>query len=356
MHKETEITVPLKQYHYWLYNICAVGFAILALRLLGFTLMVLQDDRLKIADYAGIFVLFVCAFLLFRTGWCMFMNNYRSLKITPDTIQLFRWKTNNVLLDTQEVRLFATVQWLYNARVYSCIVLCRYSQEELTQLREQQLQKGVFTRGELPFRKRVAQWQVQFAKEYIARQRFFWQVRSPRKKDIIWIPRETETEILLRQNYPHIPWLQIDNLTFDAYPQPRDQLTVTAEDITVTNQNHARTVLAENVQAIYVCGNQSEVWRFSTVQYIAVLQIPVAELAERELERLNSTPVGKQKAQAYLTIENWQQLLAMRYCRKVVGKGEKEIPFGILIQYSKEREQLLRQFYSQIPWFVDKSF
>lgn len=78
------------------------------------------------------------------------------------------------------------------------------SLSDFTQLREEQLKKGVFSRHELKYRKRRPDWQQKFAEEYLIRQ-CKWAQAFPIFRKILWLPWSEDLLALLQQCYPQAP-------------------------------------------------------------------------------------------------------------------------------------------------------
>lgn len=108
---------------------------------------------------------------------------------------------------------------------YLC--LSGWNVEELAQRRESILQKGVFTRHELPFIKRSPDWEKRLAREYLMNPRKI--LRNP---SILWLPFDPVLVIYLRRMYPQLPYVDLRSggtNPFSMYP---------ANQIPLTNQQY----------------------------------------------------------------------------------------------------------------------
>lgn len=104
----------------------------------------------------------------------------------------------------EEIGMFFAVEWWEKGWV-RILGISRQTPEEITGMRERQLQRGVFTRDELKFRKRDPNWQRTFRQEYLLKRgRLAWLM--PWKKDILWLELTPDNIAMLRYWYPEIPW------------------------------------------------------------------------------------------------------------------------------------------------------
>lgn len=95
--------------------------------------------------------------------------------------------------------------------------------EELVQCRERILQKGLFTRHELPFIKRSPDWEKRLAREYLMNPRKI--LRNP---SIFWLPFDPVLVIYLRRMYPQLPYVDLRSggaNPFSMYPANQIPLT-----------------------------------------------------------------------------------------------------------------------------------
>ena len=104
---------------------------------------------------------------------------------------------------------------------YLCLSI--WDVEELAKRRERVLQKGIFTRHDLPFLKRSAGWQERLAREYLMNPR-----QILRNHPILWLPFDPVLVIYLRRMYPQLPYVDLRSgraNRYSAYPADLIPLT-----------------------------------------------------------------------------------------------------------------------------------
>ena len=93
-------------------------------------------------------------------------------------------------------------------------VLClsRYSFEEMTRMQEARLSRGVFSKHDLPFMKRKANWQDDFAKGYLLHLR-----KSPlnafKKRNVIMLDMHPALQYSIRKMCPQLPYKNLTEIT-----------------------------------------------------------------------------------------------------------------------------------------------
>lgn len=137
---------------------------------------------------------------------------YCYIKADEENIEIFffRWKIRQVPVSQIQVICSTGKDWYRNL----CLSLLPV--EELARRQEEILKKGVFTKTELPFRKRKARWQEQFAGEYLRRPKLldcrFWK-DSP----VLWLYFVPTAVVYLKEQYPHIPYVNVLESTNEKY-------------------------------------------------------------------------------------------------------------------------------------------
>lgn len=151
----------------------------------------------------SIFMALLAAFFLMMGGTGM-MSVMRSVHLVPQGIAVTLWGKTLVRYPIESIGMFFAVQWWQKGWV-RILGISVHTPDKLTQMREDQLRKGIFTRDELKFRKRVPNWQSIFRQEYLLkRAKLAWLM--PWKRDILWLGLVPETVELLRHYYPNTPW------------------------------------------------------------------------------------------------------------------------------------------------------
>lgn len=170
---------------------------------------------------------------------------------------------------------------------YLC--LSGWSLEELAQRREENLQRGLLTRQDLPLLKRNPDWQEHFAKEYLLRSGNF-----SRKIPVLWIPFDPVVAIFLRRLYPQLPFLDLRNPMLGRVgAQPPDRTPFTKERYWVDekgihirgelNHSECRWFPAKEIKTIL------RIDRFTTLSksepaygiYLVASELSLEELAQK---------------------------------------------------------------------------
>lgn len=140
--------------------------------------------------------------LIFHETFCFYSVNFYSDKI------ILKWFGIPVeTIPLSEFKLFCAI----GNDSEDVLCLSRYSIEELAEMNEQKLLRGIFTKHEVDFRKQNANWQTNFAKEYLLRSR-----RSPfgifRKKDFVMFDMHPSLQHALKKTLPQIPYKNLTNV------------------------------------------------------------------------------------------------------------------------------------------------
>lgn len=170
------------------------------------------------------------------------------------------------------------------------LCLCGMNLEELAMQREIILQKGYFSRQDLPFRKRRPGWKERFAREYLLNPKG----RSSQRALLLWLPFDPVLAIYLRRIYPQLPCVDVaEKISWKYSMEPKDQIPYYLEyyradgkGVHILKGNkriELRCIPAESIQTIF------RVDRFSVKKtgdpsissYLVISQRTVKELAQR---------------------------------------------------------------------------
>lgn len=228
--------------------------------------------------------------------------------------------------------------------------------EALARRREEALKKGVFTKDELPFRKRRAGWQERFAKEYLLRPR--WRDCRVRAEDIIiWLNIDIISILYLRSRYPHIPYLNLaDGVTERYCPGEPDLLLGTLNSRVAPDSDGLHIlkrkqqigfVPAEEIQAVFRVDSFISRGRNTSLNtpYLIVSTLSVEEIAQR-----GEKVWGKKWRKPLIAaLPQAQEVGASVYLEQAILFGslkEKLYP----IYYTRSYEQKLRQSFPNAQW------
>lgn len=144
------------------------------------------------------------ALVFLLLGGFQLLHLVKKVHLVPQGIAVTLWGRTLVRYPIEEIGMFFAVEWWEKGWVRH-LGISTQTPEQFTQIREKELQKGVFTRDELKFRKRVPYWQQIFRQEYLLkRAKMAWAI--PWKWDILWLDLTPDTLATLRHFYPQVPW------------------------------------------------------------------------------------------------------------------------------------------------------
>jgi len=232
--------------------------------------------------------------------------------------------------------------------------------EELAHRREEKLEKGVFSRQDLPFRKRRAGWQERFAKEYLLKPK--WRDCRVRTEDpIIWLNIDIVSILYLRNRYPYVPYLNLTDGVAERYcPGEPDLLLGTlnsrvAPDLDglhiLKKKQQIGFVPAEEIKAVFRIDSFYSRGRYTSlnIPYLIVSTLPVEEVA-RQVEKLW---IKKWRKPLIAALPQAQKVGASVYLEQAILYGSVK---GKLypMYYTRSNEQKLRQSFPHARW-VDVS-
>ena len=242
---------------------------------------------------------------------------------------------------------------------YRNLCLSLLSVEELACCREEILKKGVFTKTELPFRKRKAGWQEEFAGEYLQQPKLrdckFWK-DSP----AIWLSFAPAAVIYLKAQYPHIPYVNVFEcinekygyMDCDVMPNSFNlRMDIESDGIHIRNRKaEYRFVPSESIKTIarvdeFTFRSKGNIGHSI---FLMASTLTVEEMANRG--KLLRNRNWKQSLIAGLPYE--EGLWATEYLERKLWlecgnyKNEEWIPMF----YKPQNEQKLRQMYPHARW------
>ena len=173
--------------------------ALYILGLLGFYLIFIinaccRTDRIL---PAGIVAL-IFAFLFYNI---LLYCYYQDILITKETLTFKRFSAKPIIIPVSEIKaIFAVGNEQDNVLCLSC-----YTVEELAAIQEKRLTRNLFTRQDIPFRKRISNWQDDFAAEYLRHIRYG--IFTPFKENrIIMLEMQTPLQQAMKEMFPHLPY------------------------------------------------------------------------------------------------------------------------------------------------------
>jgi len=276
----------------------------------------------------------------------------------PEGIQIRMFGKVLQQIPVSDFKLLCGVE---NDRSYS-LCLSVWNLEELALRREEILQKGHFSRQDLPFRKQRAGWQERFAKEYLLKPK--WSIRKLHTgTPLLWLRFDPVVITYLRRLYPQLPYLDLrSDLTAQMSMQPPDQIPfyteryrADAEGLHIFknwNKQELRCFPASQIKTIF---RMDRFTAGSKVEppygiYLVVSELSLAELAEKGKRK------GWQKWKRLIIdqLPEAEQMYAVEFHFSGLFVWNRKTASDVHIMYTPENEALLRRLYPHAQW-VDYS-
>lgn len=319
--------------------------------------LALLGDLMKLSDNAVGVIMFLIVFgLLGALGMMVAMPLYCYMSAGEQNIEIFLFGRMIRQIPASQIKLICAVgnEMRHNLCVSTLEV------EELARRREEALKKGVFTKDELPFRKRRAGWQERFAKEYLLKPK--WRDCRVRTEDpIIWLNIDIVSILYLRNRYPYVPYLNLtEGSNFQYCPGEPDLLLESFNSRVVLDsegmhvlkrKQEVRLVPAEEIKAVFRIDSFYSRGRYTTlcISYLVVSTLPVEEVARR----IENVRIKKWRKPLIAALPQAQEVGASAYLEQAILYGSvkgKMYP----MYYTRNNERKLRQSFPNAQW-VDVS-
>ena len=237
------------------------------------------------------------------------------------------------------------------------LCLSTWGVEELVHHQEEVLRKGMFSRHDLPFRKRNAGWQEQFVKEYLMKPK--WNLlKLHTHTPILWISFEPVTVIYLRQLFPQIPYLDLRD-TFAERSAP-----VYPDGMPFSDKQFHHKI---DAQGLYLLKGEQTLRSFSKEEIKTILRLDrftsysklepnhgkylaISELCANELAALGREKVRPHwKCRLIDLLPQAQEIYAIEYCARSIPWNPRKDEYCIL-DYTEKKAQQLRQLFPDVRW------
>lgn len=239
---------------------------------------------------------------------------------------------------------------------YLCLSV--WNVEELAERREKILQRGHFTRQDLPFMKKNPDWQERFAREYLLNPK-----EMLRNSPILWLTFDPVVVVYLRRLYPQLPYVDLRNRMMGrATVMPSNQIPLTGgyyrmdeEGIHILGElgkRELRCIPAERIKTILRVDRFVSVSKSEPVYgcYLVASELHLEELAYRGKRK------GGQKWKRKIIDElpEAEEMYAAEFHFSGLFTWNWRTATDCHISYTPEKEILLRQLYPHAQW-VDYS-
>lgn len=232
-------------------------------------------------------------------------------------------------------------------------VLClsQYSEAELADLQEKRLLKGLFTRHEVPFRKRTADWRRTFAREYL--NWLLWHpLKSVSSPKFLFLNMDQAAPALIRELFPMVSSRNYLEKVY-LYEKPEQVPTMALE-----LHPKAAQLLPEGVR---VLEKEKAVWFLPAHQIKTILRldrfVSQSKVESEHSARLVACALTRQellalaeKAPARIPLTAGADAAIVTYCMNRVRAWKKTDLQMCPLFYCEKNEKALRKLYPQAQW------
>ena len=251
------------------------------------------------------------------------------------------------------------LQYIYSAGTFRTTYLClsALTPEELAQLREKKLQKGFFSRQDLPAIKNSANWQLKLAREYLIKPD--WKISNLHTATpILWMPFDPVIAIFLRRLYPQLPCMDLRTYPGSPSAYPPDQIPFHSERyradetgihiLSTVRREELRCFPAAQIKTIFRLDRFVQLSKVEPAyaSYLVVSELSVAELAERGKRK------GRQKWKKQLIsqLPEADELYAAEFHFSGLPTWNVRTSTDCHMEYTPQTEALLRRLYPHAQW------
>ena len=220
------------------------------------------------------------------------------------------------------------------------------------------MQKGIFSRQDLPFLKQKPHWQERLAKECLLRPKGL-PLRSP----VLWIPFDPVTVIFLRQLYPQLPYVDLRSRMLGKISlQPPDQIPFGVERfrideegihiLTELRKTEVRCFRAEQIKTILRVDKFAGMSRTEPTysNYLVISELSMEDLAAKNRRKAG----GRWKKRIIDQLPEAEEMYAAEFYFSGLWVWNSKTATGVPLNYTPETETLLRTLYPHAQW-VDYS-
>lgn len=181
---------------------------ILLIGLIWYTISMMRDNL------PGAWIMLIPAAVLAVMLLVQLAEYFARLHLVPQGIAITLLDKNIALFPAEKIGLLCGALHFVKYDTIPLIGVCMYTLDDLAAIREKQLHRNPYYRGNIPYRKRRSDWREKFAQEYLRRRCNHY--GSDPRKDILWLEWDPSRLTLLQQMYPHAAWLDTtDKKEFD---------------------------------------------------------------------------------------------------------------------------------------------
>ncbi len=300
----------------------------------------------------------------FITVWVPFvmaltlLPYYYDLVLFPEGIQIRLFGKVIQQIPTSEIKYIFSVG--KSCAHYLC--LSAWSVEELAERWETHLQKGYFSKQDLPFMKKNPGWKERFAQEYLFEPN--WSVAQLHTgTPILWMRFDPIIAIYLRRMYPQLPYVDMRSPLSgkivlhepDRLPFSSDRYRIDEKGVHILaefGKEERRCFPAEKIKTIFRLDRfvQSSKIEPAYETYLVMSELSVAELAQRGKSR----GWQKWKKQLIAQLPEAEQMYAAEFHFSGLFIWNRKTAVDVHIMYTPENEALLRRTFPRAQW-VDYS-
>ena len=130
---------------------------------------------------------------------------FAQLHFVPEGIAITLGRKTVGLYPAETIGLLCGVIHYGKSTQTPLLAVCKDTAAGIAARREAQLRRNPYYRGNIPYRKRRADWQEKFISEYLTRRLRAYGFTL--RRDILWLDWSAERLAVLQELYPHTTWV-----------------------------------------------------------------------------------------------------------------------------------------------------
>ena len=238
------------------------------------------------------------------------------------------------------------------------LCLSRYSFEEMSRMQEARLARGVFSKHELPFMKRKANWQDDFTKGYLFHLR-----KSPfnafKKRNVIMLDMQPELQYSIRKMYPQLPYKNLTEITSPYLSRfseiPANQVfcfQMQTSEYTFRMENDGIHIETKKEEIFSIPANQIKtavrIDLFTPYNKFSPPHIPLLFLTTMSEDELSKHQTAKIFFSSHCSETDNKELLAMTAASHFAWRWNKNQTNSCVIPFTEKNLETLRTLYPHV--------
>ena len=165
--------------------------------------------------FRGGLVMLIPAVMMLVDAVNLGLQLFAQLHLVPEGIAITLGRKTVGLYPAETIGLLCGVIHYSKSTQTPLLAVCKDTAAGIAARREAQLRRNPYYRGNIPYRKRRADWQEKFISEYMTRRVIAYGFTL--RRDILWLDWSAERLAVLQELYPHTTWVDTsDKKEFNA--------------------------------------------------------------------------------------------------------------------------------------------